>query len=991
MASSSSPPSRGRLRVGSYNVRSINSGVVRERLDHEMKAKRIDVCGLQETKLQGDERQFQLQDGTVVSFGQQKGKVHWGVGIYISKRLLPFLTTTRKVSDRVGWARFDIKGWHRPLYVITAYAPTLPVSEDNPGVRDRFYAEMEAELRRMGSKAYTFVCGDWNAVVGHRGGGGGGALACLGKWSRGKFNSNGKTLLELAEQQGLLLTNTCFEHKARFLTTFTGTIPRSEGKRLFKQIDFILLHHRYRRMLVDSRSYESGEVDSDHKIVVTTVVAPHKMQYKRPPAPRPRINLERLRKDEDMQQTYTTELAAALPAVAESKWGAIASTIKEVATRVVGTVLPPPRRKGRYIDDPEVAALAARQKEVWRRQLRARSKQKEEFKMERKQLGRELCKMVGKKVKERMYDKAAKVGAAGDDGARMFAAMSELKMYSAGRGGITVHNSAGETLQRKAEQAATVSEFFEGLFNLPNKGELGPMDARPLQKPVTAGEVANALVKLRNGKACGADELNNELFNYGTCEDVPILAEVVAKVVNSMFEKGYILSEIGEGLLVPLQKPGKPRGACGSLRPVVLLNSLRKIFSIIVLDRLRDDAEAYVPNSQSAYRAGRSTADIVFAKRILADTAVTKVFDLHILGIDLSRAFDTVDRVKLMEVLKDMCAKEDVHRMVHSLLADTTLQVRVGTNLADPFKATVGTPQGDSLSPVLFNVYYEAAMKELRAECGPPPDDDVRLGIPVETQYADDLDFISTAKERLEGILAKSLVTFPKWDLSANATKTEWVHLCVDPDKTARGSEPWRSVKSLGSLMGGSEDMERRMKMMPAAMKGLWGLWGTDKVCREMKIKLYEIYCLPVLMYNCGTWGCNNASLEKLDALHRRHLRRLSSVFYPATIRNTKLYELTKRGPLSDVVKKRRWALFGHVLRLPEDAPAQRALDFAFSAHLKGRLGRPPTTLLGSLKKDAKDCTGNKLKTIADLETLRTKAIELKSDGWMSLHIRTAK
>ena len=55
-------------------------------------------------------------------------------------------------------------------------------------MRDRFYAEVEAELRRMGSKAYTFVCGDWNAVVGHRGGGGGGALACLGKWSRGKFN-----------------------------------------------------------------------------------------------------------------------------------------------------------------------------------------------------------------------------------------------------------------------------------------------------------------------------------------------------------------------------------------------------------------------------------------------------------------------------------------------------------------------------------------------------------------------------------------------------------------------------------------------------------------------------------------------------------------------------------------------------------------------------------------------------------------------------------
>ena len=80
-----------------------------------------------------------------------------------------------------------------------------------------------------------------------------------------------------------------------------------------------------------------------------------------------------------------------------------------------------------------------------------------------------------------------------------------------------------------------------------------------------------------------------------------------------------------------------------------------------------------------------------------------KVTELHILGIDLSRAFDTVDRHRLLHVVSELTYDMDVVCMVMALLTQTTLQVRMGIVEAPAFETNIGTPQGDSLSPILFN------------------------------------------------------------------------------------------------------------------------------------------------------------------------------------------------------------------------------------------------------------------------------------------------
>ena len=59
------------------------------------------------------------------------------------------------------------------------------------------------------------------------------------------------------------------------------------------------------------------------------------------------------------------------------------------------------------------------------------------------------------------------------------------------------------------------------------------------------------------------------------------------------------------------------------------------------------------------------------------------------------------------------------------------------------------TPQGDSLSPIHFHCYYEAAMCDLRPKFPALPQDDACRSLPL-TQFADDLDFLSFDPQHLE-------------------------------------------------------------------------------------------------------------------------------------------------------------------------------------------------------------------------------------------------
>ena len=168
-----------------------------------------------------------------------------------------------------------------------------------------------------------------------------------------------------------------------------------------------------------------------------------------------------------------------------------------------------------------------------------------------------------------------------------------------------------------------------------------------------------------------------------------------------------------------------------------------------------------------------------------------------------------------------------------------------------------------------------------------------------------------------------------EWSLTINGSKMERTSVSRHVDRI---EEEWRMTRKLGSLLGVAEDVARRKQLANVAFRKLWTVWfRRAHISLQLRLRLDASFVIPVLTYNMGTWGLTQADLVRLDTYHRRHLRQFIGVHWPNRISNVALYHRCQSRPISKSIITARWRLFGHVLRLPRDAPAQRASDHYFA------------------------------------------------------------
>jgi hypothetical protein len=324
----------------------------------------------------------------------------------------------------------------------------------------------------------------------------------------------------------------------------------------------------------------------------------------------------------------------------------------------------------------------------------------------------------------------------------------------------------------------------------------------PLKNPINTDEVTAAIATLKDDRAIDSEGMFSELFKFTATP----LSKLLPVLFNNIFTEGQHITSLADGILIPLNKPKKPK-TVENTRPITIVTTIRKLLSTILRERIVDKAEKFIAPSQSGFRRGRSTADIVWAYRWL-DATVHRYQQscIHMLGLDLSKAFDTVPRDKLREVLLDNGIMDDDElRILDELMDEIRLQARVNGEYGETFKSTLGIPQGDSLSPLLFIINLEAALRDFRAFID---DTSMEECVYVETQYADDADFISQTEHTLDFILVNAPHMLAKWHLKVNGDKTERY-------KLERGATC--TTKKLGSYLDQAKDIRHRTGMANAA------------------------------------------------------------------------------------------------------------------------------------------------------------------------------
>ena len=128
-------------------------------------------------------------------------------------------------------------------------------------------------------------------------------------------------------------------------------------------------------------------------------------------------------------------------------------------------------------------------------------------------------------------------------------------------------------------------------------------------------------------------------------------------------------------------------------------------------------------------------------------------------------------------------------------------------------------------------------------------------------------------------------------------------------------------------------------------------IWRS-RLAISTKLKLYNMCLLPVFLYGSDCWAISKTDARKIDALDRWCLRMLLGIKWYQFIRNDDVRRLTKQPKLTAIIQSRRLTLFGHILRMDDNADANRILLTSPPADWGRQPGRPCITWLSTVQQD---------------------------------------
>jgi len=138
---------------------------------------------------------------------------------------------------------------------------------------------------------------------------------------------------------------------------------------------------------------------------------------------------------------------------------------------------------------------------------------------------------------------------------------------------------------------------------------------------------------------------------------------------------------------------------------------------------------------------------------------------------------------------------------------------------------------------------------------------------------------------------------------------------------------------------------------MKALDRNIW----RSSISLQTKIRLYNVYILPILLYGADTWSMTSTSSRRIDAFDQWCLRHILRIPYTAHVTNDEVRRRTCQPPATHLITTRRLRLFGHIARAGPSQDHSRALRAAISrlpVDWQRPPGRPRRTWLRTIELD---------------------------------------
>jgi hypothetical protein len=468
----------------------------------------------------------------------------------------------------------------------------------------------------------------------------------------------------------------------------------------------------------------------------------------------------------------------------------------------------------------------------------------------------------------------------------------------------------------------------------------------------TLAEVDEAMHWLRN-TAPGANGLTAQLLRRGGQPAV----QWVHRAIIAAWRSGRAPAAWKRALLVPIHKKGS-RLASDNYRGVTLLEICGKVYILVIHRRTYQHLSNQMLDCQQGFRPNRGTGDALFSLRRLEELARDFNTPLHAAFVDFRKAFDSVDREALWQLLRARGLAPKMVDLLEDLYTGCGAQVVANGHTSDWFPMASGVRQGCPMSPTLFNVFMDFLARLVTQKCHDQGVTGFRVAYRIDGQlvspqqeqdphtailmllYADDLVLMADSAAGLAAALRILEHTAREWCMHLNYTKTQAMvfgdaeHQHSEAIQLHTGQvEHVSEFRYLGSIQESTvqhdKELSTRIQQAGFAFHQLHRRVFSDRnVSLHTKMCIYKAIVVPILIYGASeSWAPTRAQLHQLDVFNNNCLRRiLRERLGPDALSNEALHARTNQPDISALLSTHRLRWLGHMGRLPDTSSVKRLL-----------------------------------------------------------------
>jgi hypothetical protein len=213
---------------------------------------------------------------------------------------------------------------------------------------------------------------------------------------------------------------------------------------------------------------------------------------------------------------------------------------------------------------------------------------------------------------------------------------------------------------------------------------------------------------MKGGKTMGLDGIPIEVWR--SLGDVVIVW--LTKLFNIIFRSNKIPDEWWRSILVSIFKNKGDVQSCTNYRGIKLMSHTMKLWERIIEHRLRGVTN--VTKNQFGFIPGRSTMEVIFLIRQLMERCGEQKKDMHMVFIDLEKAYDKVPRNVMRWTLQKNKISSKYITLTKDMYDNVVTSVRTSDGDTINFLINIGLHQRSALSPYLFALVMDEVTRDIQ-------------------------------------------------------------------------------------------------------------------------------------------------------------------------------------------------------------------------------------------------------------------------------------